>query len=72
MTLEAALTIAIPALASQRIGELPRLWLDYNSALLINNVSKSVCSDVLAKVQAEQQSLLQARLQIIRRRTSIV
>ncbi len=50
MTLEAALTIVAPALFRRSIGELPRLRLAYNPALLTSNVSKSVCSDVFAKL----------------------
>lgn len=44
-----------------------QLRLDCNSVVCANGASKSVPSDVLTRVQDEQQSLLKARLQIIQR-----
>ncbi len=54
------------------IAQETQLRLDYNPALLTNKVLKSVSSDVFAKVQADQQLLSQARLQIIQRSTHTV
>lgn len=54
------------------VAQETQLRLDGNSVLFANGSPKSVSLDMLAKVQAEQQSLLKARLQIIRRCTSTV
>ena len=51
------------------IAQEPQLRLDCNSVLFANGSLKSVPSDVLARAQAEQQLLLKARLQVIRRST---
>lgn len=54
------------------IAQETQLRLGCNSALFANGSPKSVALDVLARVQAEQQLLLKARLQVIRRSTFMV
>jgi len=59
-------------LFGERVAQEIQLRLEYNPAFLTNDALKSVPPDVLAKVQTEQQALLKARLQIIRRSTATV
>lgn len=63
--------IATKLLGDEIVQE-AQLRLDYNHTLFTDGFSKSVPSEVLARIRAEQQTLSKARLQVIRRSVAMV